>query len=446
MRKIFLLSLVLSSILWSSCSSDDPEYPDNLVNFQSAELGFDEKEASKTITVSIGRAVATESTITLSVASTGVTYGTDYTTSPEQKDSKISLTIPAGQTSATLTVNKKAALFDGTEKLKFEIVSATTDLVLGQTKELNLGFSAILSQSGTMTLNGGDGAYAAINSVYVDFSANEQVSVLRKSWSLGFHNGDFAVLLNTTLGSTAVEATVQDMTKVISTADSTAYASKLRMGQGDGTLSTIDDVTGNLSKCVIKEGKVYVLNIESGTEPLYKVKVTKSGSKYTIQYAKSNESTVKSLEVATDEKYNFSYASLTDNKVVTVEPEKSKWDIVYGRSTYKTSDGTKLLPYIMSDYIRINKYGGVTAAIVETSVSSYEKFNAETVKSVTFSSDLDAIGEKWRSVLGGGVFANKFIVIKDPAGNVYKMKFNKIGVASDGGNRGYPELEYALVK
>ncbi|OAV66454.1 hypothetical protein Barb6_01637 [Bacteroidales bacterium Barb6] len=37
-------------------------------------------------------------------------------------------------------------------------------------------------------------------------------------------------------------------------------------------------------------------------------------------------------------------------------------------------------------------------------------------------------------------------MVQDPAGNVYKLKFNAMGVGNDGGVRGKPEIEYALVK
>jgi hypothetical protein len=37
-------------------------------------------------------------------------------------------------------------------------------------------------------------------------------------------------------------------------------------------------------------------------------------------------------------------------------------------------------------------------------------------------------------------------VVKDPAGNYYKLKFVSMGVGGDGGVRGNPVVEYKLVK
>ena len=298
-----------------------------------------------------------------------------------------------------------------------------------------------------MTLQGGEGGSAAVNSVFVDFSGNEQTSVIRKSWNFGFAAGsDFAVILNNTTGSTAVEAVKQDLAAVISDTESEEYANKLKLGQGDGGLNIIDDISGDLSKTVIKEGKVYIVNLGDNQTPLYKVKVTKKDTDtYTIEYAKSNESTVKSLDVKKDAAYNFIFASITENKVAAFEPAKSKWDIVYGRTTYKTTDKEgNVLPYIMSDFIRINKHGGVTASLVDGDKDVYQKFSAVDAAKVSFSSDVDVIGDKWRSVFNG--IYDKFIVLKDAGGNIYKMRILKMGVNSDGGTRGYPEIEYALVK
>ena len=232
----------------------------------------------------------------------------------------------------------------------------------------------------------------------------------------------------------------------ISAADSADYAAKLVSGGGEGNFDIIDDVLGDLSKSVIKEGKVYIVSLGESQPPLYKIKVTKKDADtYTIQYAKSNETTVKSLDVAKNSAYNFVYASITSDKVVSVQPEKAKWDIEWTRATYKT--GT--LPYIFSDFVYINAKGGVQAAEVLTSTVAYDKYVASNVASTEFSNAVDIIGSKWRS--GGGpnalpaVKADRFYVIKDASDNVYKVRFVSMS-GGDGGERGYPVVEYALVK
>lgn len=447
MKKVLYFSFLLVGLFATSCSDDDAPLPDNTVNFSATELGIGETETSKSFTVNIDRKADAAVTISLTTTPKGVSYGTDYTTTPAATNNVLTVTIPAGETSATVEVKKVATLFDGDESINFEISTASAGIVLGSNKSLKLAFGAIISTGSTLKLEGGEGGASAINSVFVDFSGNEQTSVARKSWNFGFFTGsDFGVILNNTTASTAIEATNQTLDATISTADSVAYAAKLVIGGGEGNFDIVDDVLGDLSKSVIKEGRVYIVSLGESQSPLYRVKVSKKDADtYTIQYAKSNETAVKSLDVAKNSAYNFVYASITTDKVVSVQPEKAKWDIEWTRAMYKT--GT--LPYIFSDFVYINTKGGVKAAEVLTSTVTYDKYAASNVTSTEFSDAVDVIGSKWRS--GGGpnalpaVKTDRFYVIKDASDNVYKIRFVSMS-GGDGGERGYPVVEYALIK
>ena len=228
------------------------------------------------------------------------------------------------------------------------------------------------------------------------------------------------------------------------------------MGQGSGTFALYDDVTGDLTKTVIKEisgtdadNKVYVINRKGGSatvlpvDQIYKVRVLRKGTGYTVQYAKLNDTTFKTLDVTKDATYNFQFASLETGAAVSVEPVKARWDIVWGYSMYYTGP----IPYGFSDLVFLNQYAGVTAAEVLTTTTTYDAFAESNLATVTFSADRDVIGSKWRVTSGGtvGVKTDRFYVIKDAAGNVYKLRFLSFH-PSDGGERGKPKLEYKLVK
>ncbi len=447
MKRILYFSFLLVGLFTTSCSDDDAPLPDNTINFSATELGISETETSKSLTINIARKTDAAVTISLSATPKGLSYGTDYTTVPSSENNTLTVTIPAGETSATVEVKKVSTLFDGDETIDFQINTASSGVVLGDNKTLKLTFSSIVSTGTTLKLEGGEGGSNAVNSVFVDFSGNEQTPVARKSWNFGFYTGsDFGVILNNTTASTAIEATNQSLDAVISAADSATYVSKLVIGGGEGNFTIIDDVLGDLSQAVIKEGKVYVVSLGESQTPLYKVKVSKKDENtYTLQYAKSNESTVKSLDIVKNTAYNFIYASITDNKVVSVQPEKVKWDIEWTRAVYKT--GT--LPYIFSDFVYINAKGGVQAAEVLVSTVTYDSYGVSNVASTEFLDAVDVIGSKWRS--GGGpntlpaVKSDRFYVVKDAANNVYKVRFISMS-GGDGGERGYPVVEYALVK
>ena len=95
-----------------------------------------------------------------------------------------------------------------------------------------------------------------------------------------------------------------------------------------------------------------------------------------------------------------------------------------------------------SDFISTNFRSGVQAAEVLTSTIAYEDFTITNTNGLEFSAEPDAIGSKWRSTNPPtGVKADRFYVVKDAGGNIYKVKFLAMGV-NDGGTRGRPQLEY----
>lgn len=314
------------------------------------------------------------------------------------------------------------------------------------------------SDGKTETMNGGGGGANAVNSVYLDLSTDKQDGIARTSWDLGFYCGtDFRVIINNTVAASAKAITKNDLTQVTA-ADTVGLSATLELGQGAGTLDIIDDVEGDLTKTVIPavsatdaDNKVIILKPSNGlvaaARDWYKIRIVRSGSGYKLQYAKLSETTVKTIDIGKDTKYNLKYVSLETNAVVPVEPEKANWDIVWTLTTFRA---TATIPYTYSDYVYINYLGGVTAAEIVSSIannpSNYAAYNESSIGTTTFSSSKIVIGGNWRATTGTiGVKTDRFYVIKDPAGNVYKLKFVSFH-ANDGGERGKPVLEYKLVK
>lgn len=325
------------------------------------------------------------------------------------------------------------------------------------------------SSGSTLTLNGLIGEEAgtsAGNSVFVDFSKDKQVSVARTSWDLGFYSGtEFRVILNHTVGSTAIALDKTDL-NTVTAADtvSIASANTLALGQGDGGFSTIDPVGGGtaayLAGTVIKEvsateasNKVYIVNRGSAgvTEKRgwEKIRVIRNGNGYTLQYAKINETTFKTLNIVKDPAFNFKFASFTAG-AVEVEPAKADWDIQWTLSTYMAS---ATVPYTFSDFVLINFVGGVTAAEVvfsgtdANSKVNYADFKEADLSGISFNGNRDAIAGKWRVTSGTpvGVKTDRFYLVKDGTGNVYKLKFVSFH-ANDTGVRGKPVITYELIK
>jgi hypothetical protein len=355
--KSLLLIVFLGS--FNACKDDEPPLPDNLAGFESAEKGFEGEETE--IKIVLSRAVDAAATIAISLTPTQLTYNTEFTTTPAAINNVLSLSVPAGQSSVSFKVAKKAGiLLDGDESIAFKITSVAAPALIGTNTDLKLSFKAIISEGSSLQLNGiaaGEQGTSAANSVFVDLSSNTQTPVLRDSWDLGFLGGtDFRVIINGTNGASAIMINKTDLAAVTA-AD--FVADSLAVGQGVGTLAKVDDAAGDLTKTVIKEisatdadNKVYIINRKGGSgsvlgaADLYKIRVVRKGTGYTLQYAKVNETTARSLDITKDAAYNFSFVSLEKGATVPVEPLKDRWDFQWGYrmlgSTYYHSNLRRL--------------------------------------------------------------------------------------------------------
>ncbi len=469
MKKIAVLFLLLTSqtIIFNSCKKDDPPLPPNVVNFQAAEIGLEDSENEATITLNLSRAENAATSVTVNFDASGLLYETDFITNPVAAGSEIVVPITAGSNTASFKVIKQSGLLlSGTESIKFTIANAG-DLTIGNTKESTLKFSTIVSEGSAAfelpgKTTGATGSNYA-NMVFVDFSNNAAVAADRKSWNLGFRSGsDFRVVLNHAYQSVASATDKTDITQVT---EADAEGIDLNFSPGDGLLTNVDDWTGDLTKTAIAEisandnnNKVYFVASESTKATVsewFKVKITRNGDGYKLQYAKINETNIKTLEVPKKEDYNFTFVSLENNAIVDVEPKALNWDIQWGYSTYNSGLNT---PYWFQDFIVLNTIAGAeaaqilvfeadgeTAASEATTIARFDAFGEGDLSGVTFLKTRDAIGSNWRSTIGSGIRRDRFYLVKDPLGNIYKVRFVKMGVG-DTGERGKPEIDYKLVK
>ena len=464
LNRFTALMLIGTATIFSACEKDDPPLAENQVQFEASEQGLATDETSKEITVKLSRNTDVDIPLTIGLKEAGVAYGTQYTTAPAANSGVISLTIPAGSNNAKFFVTKKTAiLLNGDESIEFTIKTAST--AIGQTTKIKLSFSSIVSDGNELTLNGGAGGASAVNSVYVDLSNNSQVSIDRKSYDLMFNAGpEFRVLLNNTAGWAVVKVNKTDL-KTVTEADITA--AQMQVGYGFGNLNMIDDVEGDITQNAMGEvsatdadNKVFVINTAgpSFTPPALtgfkKIRVLRNASGgYTLQHADLGSETFTTVEISKDSKFNYTFFSLTTNSITTVEPPKDRWDFVWGWSWYKALDKGIWVPYAYSDLVFTNSRNNVQVAEVLTTNVGYADFNETHIAAQTFNNKRDAIGSNWRITQTGqglppvGVLKDRFYVIKDAAGNVYKLRWNSFHSGpADGGTRGYPKLEFKLIK
>lgn len=436
-----------------SCSDDDPPLPDNVATFESAQLGLSADEDNLTIKVKTSRAVDAGVSVTVSMAAEGVSYGTDFTTTPAASGNSISLIVPQGSSEASFVVARESgALLDGDETITFTISDTGDPLKLGTPASLVLSFSEILAEQATVDADGGGATYS--NKVFIDLSANRQTPVERTEWDLGFYmDDDFRVILNSSVAMLARPLDKTDLNDVTA-ADTVGFAEEMVLATPEA-LPWVDDPTGDLENTAIaevsasdSENKVYIINRGDGIgdDPhrgWKKVRVIRNGSGYTVQHADINATTFEEIQVEKDDTYLFRYV-LFESGTVDVEPARDKWDIAWTFFMNSTYFGPEPVPYTFQDMIIQNRYGVATAKVL-TSTVLYENFSEADLEGLTFTTSQTGIGSDWRvtSPPPPTVHTDRFYVVKDADGNYFKLKFNLI--VRDG-VRGNPQFEYALVK
>lgn len=310
---------------------------------------------------------------------------------------------------------------------------------------------------------GSEAGSAASNSVYLDLSADKQTTALRAGWDLGFYCGsDFRVILNNTTSAGAKVLAKNDLSAVVAADTVGLTLATSQTNPLPEQLVWFDDVAGDLTKTVIPavsatdaDNKVIIVNRGTGggtaARAWVKLRVLRNSSGgYTLQYAGIQETTFKTLQIAKDAAYHFKSVSF-ENGIVDGQPEKTKWDIVWSYSVFETNFGAGQVPYNFSDLIAVNHLAGVTVAQkvyadATIAAAAFTAFNKDSVTNTTLANNRWAIGSNWRSTQPAtGARLDRFYVIKDPAGNYYKLKCLSMGVGTDGGTRGKPVFKYTLI-
>ncbi|MFT3980698.1 MAG: HmuY family protein [Ferruginibacter sp.] len=454
MRSTKLLMFVaVMALVFTACRKKDAVDPDVLVNFESAAQGITASESSITIKVKLTSSTTTDIPVVLNLTEQGAVYGTDYTTVPAAVAGKITLTVPTGNNEASFTLTKVAgALFDGDEKIVFDIYSSGLPVIIGATKQLTLSFAELVSTSAATTVQGGGSTYP--NKVFIDLSANRQTGVLRSTWDLGFYCGsdDYRVILNSSVNMMVKQINKNDLT-MVTVADTVGITSDLGFSQtapAAAQLAYFDYPDGNLTKTAIAQisatatdNKVYIVNrgtgvgTGAGSRGWKKIRIIRNASGgYTLQHADISATTFTTVDIAKDDAYYFKYASF-ETGAITIEPQKAKWDIAWTYFANVTNFGGGEVPYMFQDIILQNR--GVSVAKVLVTTKAYDAFTLADISGVTWSTAQNTIGSGWRTTTPtAAVTTTTYYIIKDADGNYYKLKFTAL---TQGGERGYPAYQ-----
>ncbi len=465
--KKFLLFFSLGLLSVYSCSDDDGiDGGSNAVSFEVPSMNLTEDTANVVIT--FAKQTAASGVITLGIAETEAKYGTDYATEPAGSSGSLEVPFDAGVSKVSFTFNRLIPANEGQVKnVKFTInqISTNYEISGNNTTVVNFNETALSGNS----LEPEVGGPSQANQVYIDLSSGAMTTVPRVSWDLGFYSGsEFRVILNNSIKMSAKSMENIDLSAVVLEDNS------MLIGQGAGDPNLIDNPTGLITGTAIAEisanddeNFVYLINLGSNpstTPPALgsvasdsgshrgwkKIRILRDGNGYKLQYADLSATTFNEVTIDKAPAYNFSFFSFTTNQTVSVEPQKDKWDINFTTFTNLFGGNT---PYFFADFVVNNSRGGALVYGVSTEDFAYENFTLSNVDHSQFTDDQRGIGDSWRSTSAPGpdgfpvsqfvLNTDIFFVLKDPAGNIYKIKMT--GGALPNLERGHPTFVYELL-
>jgi len=341
-------------------------------------------------------------------------------------------------------------------------------LITSCKEEPENNFTEIPPKKGTISADMGS---PLSKSIYVDLSTGETTEANVSSWDFAFESEGKIVLINTGKKASILNTGSTDFASVTSTSESD-YSNKFTFEQtnGDLTATALGDWTdGNDNS----KNEVYILNIGTDNQGnalgFKKLVINKysSGTSFEIKYADMDGSNEQTKTVTISSSENFTYFSLSTGSTVTVEPEKSKWDVVFTPISVPT--GPPFAPvYRLAGSAQTNSYEKVGVSIddpwyslpqdddpesernkKDKSASNYDDFTKDNYASP--SEDADAIGRNWMQILkphsSGNYKVYEFMtyILKDASGNYFKLRFTAYKNPNTGEN-GTAQFEYQELK
>lgn len=457
--QLLFLTIILSL---SSCSEDESLQSDPfVVAFESLSKNLQDIENQEAIPLVYSETAVQNGSVTIQIVATNAVYGQDFTTTPIAINNTIELPISSGEIENAIVFNKISTTLDETTLINFTVASINYDnaSVQGNT-DFIINSSAALGGSIAPELGGPNEG----NQVFVDLSSQSTTLAQRDSWDLGFYNGsEFRVTINSSIYMAAKELTATNI-DAVTASDVASFQSQVAVGTFDpSNAAYIDAPNGNILETAIREisnntadNKVYLVNLgyEVGTATpttgsvavagnqrgWKKIRILRNGDDYVLQYANLEDTTHQEIIISKDTDFNFNHFSFNTNNLVNIEPQKEKWDIGF---TVLTNILAGAGSYGFSDFVIHNRKGAATSYQIETSIFAYDDFTMSNVVEANFLQDQTTIGSTWRDVFSGTARSDRFYIIKDPNGNIYKLKF--LALTDENGERGYPKFEYQLV-
>ncbi|GGX20955.1 HmuY family protein [Aquimarina muelleri] len=495
----FIKTLLLLFIVSGCSSDDDTVIQEFAVAFENPSISFSPTDKNKEVKIIFSSKAPEAGNLTINYTVENAAYGADadFTTTPSGETGSVTVAFKQGDSGASFTINKLKNPIEGaTKSVVFSLtkVSVLNGVISGNT-DLALSFTESAALGGIISPKVGGVNYT--NQVYIDLSSQKTTEVRRDLWEIAFHSGtENKVFLNSSLRVTAAE--LSEFTDLKTVVSSTNFSSPLTFQVYNFQTNQTDQVTVNTveeykagvkqsysmygpyadhrngSKTAIsvisstdEENKVYLVymgsEIPSGPgsgstnhsgddRGWYKIRVLMEGENYKLQYAELEATTFTEVTISKDPSLNSVAFSLTSGNQVSVEPAKEDWDINF-TGVFGAENGPTYTDYVLHNTLggtglyQVTTYEVVNNVTNEFDVPSYENFKLSDVTEASLDYETrNIIGSDWRYPYSSParLLDDRYYIIKDVAGNYYKLRFT--AVVNESNERGNPKFEYTLLK
>ncbi|MDX1348676.1 MAG: HmuY family protein [Putridiphycobacter sp.] len=267
---------------------------------------------------------------------------------------------------------------------------------------------------------------------YFDFESNSFVQTNEKTdWDIAFGCGEFSPIIYVNTAKLTATAKVEN-----SSFEAVTATENLEFNY--------DSSTGFYDSLLITnwtENTIYVLDLgytEAGDHLGYrKIRIIENTPTHChFQYGQVNATIPTNATLEKDDNYNAVFYSILNEKAVTIEPEKSKWDIAFTQYIYYFHEFET--PYLVTGII-MNRTN--TKAYQHES-NSFSDINFDQINIDLFSYSLDVIGYEWKEFLNNiyVVYTDHNFIIQTQEGYYYKLHF--VDFYNQSGAKGYPVFEF----
>lgn len=275
------------------------------------------------------------------------------------------------------------------------------------------------------------GAYQ--NQVYYNLAENKiYTQINREIWDLGFQNtadGD-KIIINTSKVMGVFKTAETDLAAITSDAN---------------IVYTHDDPHGDIYFTAIgdwTDGKVYLVNrgVQLNGNNIGKIKMkvlASDATSFTIEWAPLSATTTTTSTIQKAGNGNFTYFSFEGTgSVVTVEADKTAWDLVFTSYMHIYEDG---MPYNVFAPI-LNRHNTTAARV---SSKDFKDIKYMDYLEADMTPNIDIIGFDWKTYnFGTGIYdtdPSKSFIVKTQHNRIFKIHF--LDFYDAGGVKGAPTME-----